>query len=471
MVDDRNDSGQPIERSRSFGRKNSGQRGSRNMIQPDAVPTPRARSLAARNPLVVFGNAIVVILVLAAVVAYVGLRRFDGPGPLTEEKTVYIPRGTGTDGIADTLERQGVIADASAFKTGIWVLHHSNDLKAGEYAFKPRASMVDVMDILVEGKSIQHSLTIPEGLTSQAVVDRLAQDDILTGDAPPVPPEGSILPDTYKFERGTTRAQMVSRMEAEQKALVEQVWKKRASNLPLKSPADLVTLASIVEKETGKADERPHVASVFINRLQKNMRLQSDPTVIYGIAGGKGRLDRPLQSADLGRPTPFNTYLIAGLPPSPIANPGRAAMEAVANPMATKDLYFVADGSGGHAFAETLDQHNKNVSRWRQLQQGSEPAAAPAPAPAAETFGPPIPAKLLGRQTKAKSGKQTPAEAAPAVSVPSTVNSANPPAPSSGQPVQGGTGRKGGFEDPVENTKHDPLLDNTFDLNSPQTVQ
>jgi UPF0755 protein len=368
---------------------------------------------------------------------------------------------------------------------------------------------------MVEGKVIQHSLTIPEGLTSQMIIDKLNQDDLLTGDAPPMPPEGSLLPDTYKYERGTTRSTMIRKMQEEQRQLVDQIWKQRAPNLPLKSPAEMVTLASIVEKETGQAEERPHVASVFINRLQKNMRLQSDPTVIYGMVGGKGKLDRSLTSADLGQPTRFNTYTIPGLPPSPIANPGRAAMEAVASPLATKDLYFVADGSGGHAFAPTLDEHNKNVARWRQLQQQGgdaapasgaapvQPAAAPVPvAPAQNTAAPAAPAlvdpppakpakpcKKGSKNCKPQATQQSPAQAAPAPApvavapavppaaevpapaAPDATATAPAPAATPGQAAAPAPAKKGAFDDPVANTTHDPLLDKTFDLNSPQNVQ
>ncbi|OCC04553.1 hypothetical protein BA190_12655 [Labrys sp. WJW] len=474
------------------------------MIQPDAVAKPPTRSSTVRNPFVVAGNAVFVLLMLIAIGGYFGLRQFTSPGPLSEAKTVYVPKGSGRDEIADSLERQGVIDSATIFTTGALILGHSN-LKAGEYAFKPGASMYDVMNILVDGKVIQHSITIPEGLTSQMIIDRLNQDDLLTGDAPPVPPEGALLPDTYKYERGTTRSAMVRKMQEEQKALVDQIWKQRAANLPLKSPAEMVTLASIVEKETGQADERPHVASVFINRLQKNMRLQSDPTVIYGMVGGKGKLDRALTSADLSQPTRFNTYTITGLPPSPIANPGKAAMQAVATPLATKDLYFVADGTGGHAFAPTLDEHNKNVAKWRQFQQqgGNAPVApsqpTPAPAPDNATAAPaPVeapaakpPAKPCKKGSKACK-QQTEAEAPaaptppaptpppaavqspsadiplPAPSVPPAAEA--PPAPNA-DPAQAGKPKKGGFDDPVANTNHDPLLDKTFDLNSPQSVQ
>lgn len=511
MVEDREDSGLANERSRSFGKGAAGSRGSRNMIQPDAVAKPPTRSSAVRNPFVVAGNAVFVLLMLIAIGGYFGLRQFTSSGPLAEAKTVYVPKGSGRDEIADSLERQGVIDGATTFTTGVYMLGHGNDLKAGEYAFKPGVSMYDVMNILVDGKVIQHSITIPEGLTSQMIIDRLNQDDLLTGDAPPVPPEGALLPDTYKYERGITRSAMVRKMQEEQKALVDQIWKQRAANLPLKSPAEMVTLASIVEKETGQADERPHVASVFINRLQKNMRLQSDPTVIYGMVGGKGKLDRALTSADLTQPTRFNTYTIPGLPPSPIANPGKAAMQAVATPLATKDLYFVADGTGGHAFAPTLDEHNKNVAKWRQFQQQggnaqalpsqalpSQPApsppapdaAAPASAPAEAPVAKP-PAKPCKKGSKACK-QQTEAEApaaptpppapppAPAADIPLPAPSTPSPSPApaaqapvapNADPTQAAKPKKGGFDDPVANTNHDPLLDKTFDLNSPQTVQ
>jgi UPF0755 protein len=330
-----------------------------------------------------------------------------------------------------------VISSSFVFASITRFLKTADQLKAGEYIFKPGVSMRGVMDILVEGRGIQHALTIPEGWTSAMIVDRLMEDDVLTGEPPPVPREGSILPDTYKFERGTTRAQLVARMEKEQKETLAEVWQNRSPALQIKSPAELVTLASIVEKETGKADERPRVASVFLNRLQKNMRLQSDPTVIYGIVGGKGKLDRPITKADLDQQTPFNTYLINGLPPGPIANPGRAALEAVANPSRTKDLYFVADGTGGHAFAETLDQHNRNVARWRELEQQG----------AMETQD----------QTSAAPGGDVPAPAVEAT-------------PGSDAQPQGSAKKKRVFADPVQNTKKDPLLNKSYDLNSPQNV-
>jgi UPF0755 protein len=528
MVDDRDDPALPNERSRSFGRGGSGARGSRNLIQPDALDKPPTRSSAVRNPFVVAGNALFVILMLLAIAGYFGLRQFTTPGPLTEAKTVYVPKGSGRDEIADTLERESVISGASTFANGVLFLAGSRDLKAGEYVFQPGASMYDVMNTMLDGKVIQHSITIPEGLTSQAVIDKLNQDDLLAGDAPATPAEGSLMPDTYNYQRGETRSSIVRRMQDEQKEALAQIWKDRSPNLPLKSPAEMVTLASIVEKETGQADERPHVASVFINRLQKNMRLQSDPTVIYGMVGGKGKLD-PSQKIDTSWKSPFNTYVNGGLPPSPIANPGRAAMKAVAAPLASKDLYFVADGTGGHAFAATLEDHNKNVARWRQHQeQGSDatpvpapdassspvPAAATAPvAPAAPagamvpaapaqdatvTSAAPAPAPTPAAKPCKKGNKKCkqqavqpapaavqapPPATAPAVApappapVPAPVATAPAVAPldgaasQPGAPAQPEQHKKGTFDDPVANTDHDPLLDKTFDLNSPQNVQ
>ncbi|MGO4837658.1 endolytic transglycosylase MltG, partial [Rhizobiaceae sp. 2RAB30] len=236
------------------------------------------------------------------------------------------------------------------------------------------------MELLKSGKSVLYSLTIPEGLTVEQAFQRIAEQDALTGDMPAtMPAEGSLAADTQRFTRGTSRQQIIDKMLADQKKLVEDVWQRRADNLPIGTIEEFVTLASIVEKETGRADERSRVASVFINRLNKGMRLQSDPTIIYGLFGGKGKpADRPIYQSDIDKPTPYNTYLINGLPPTPIANPGRAALEAVANPSETSDLYFVADGTGGHVFAATLEEHNKNVARWRAVEKKQAEDAAKA---------------------------------------------------------------------------------------------
>jgi UPF0755 protein len=247
------------------------------------------------------------------------------------------------------------------------------------------------------------------------------ESDVLTGEIDRLPPEGTLLPETYKVVRGTTRQQVLARMAAAHKRLVQETWERRAQDLPVKSMQDFITLASIVEKETGKADERTRVAAVFINRMNRRMRLQSDPTIIYGLAGGKGTLGRSLTRDDVEKPTPYNTYVIDGLPPGPIANPGRASLEAVANPSRTKELYFVADGTGGHIFAATYDQHLRNVARWREYQKEQataaaqsappgEPAAAPAPAaPAAaqQKSAPPAPALNNQKRTGQNSDKSS----------------------------------------------------------------
>jgi UPF0755 protein len=250
----------------------------------------------------------------------------------------------------------------------VLVLKAREDLKAGEYEFKAHSSMRDVVATIVEGKVVAHQVSLPEGLTSQQMVARLLQDDILAGDIKEIPREGSLLPDTYNFARGVTREQMIQRMQQAQQRLLREVWDHRSPDLPLKTPEQLVVLASVVEKETGKPDERSRVAAVFVNRLKQKMRLQSDPTIIYGLVGGKGTLGRPIMKSEIEQPTPYNTYVIDGLPPGPIANPGRASLEAAANPARTRELYFVADGTGGHVFAETYEQHQRNVTRLRSIE-------------------------------------------------------------------------------------------------------
>lgn len=344
----------------------------REAITPEPAPPP-PRSARVRNPLVVALNALITLLFLAVLgagaVLYWGKARFDEPGPLAAEKVVLIPQDSGLARIADLLDAEGVIADRYVFMGGVSAYRESRRLKAGEYAFPPRVSMRAVMDLLVSGKAIMHSITLAEGLTSKQIVDRIRANDMLVGDVKAVPPEGTLLPETYKFTRGTTRQQIIDQMAAAQARVLEDVWRTRKPDLPVKTPQELVTLASIVEKETGKADERPRVASVFVNRLNRGMRLQSDPTIIYGIAGGEGTLGRPIRRSDIDTETPYNTYRIDGLPPGPIANPGRASLEAVASPSRTGDLYFVADGTGGHVFAASLEEHNRNVANWRQIER------------------------------------------------------------------------------------------------------
>ena len=291
--------------------------------------------------------------------------------------------------IADILQREGVIDNNRwAFIGAVFALKARSELKPGEYAFQKSASLRDVIGTIVEGKVVQHAVTIPEGLTSEQIVARLTDNDIFAGSVREIPREGTLLPETYKFPRGTTRDQVIQRMQQAQKRVLAEIWERRNPDVPIKSPEQLVVLASIVEKETGKADERSRVAAVFVNRLRQKIKLQSDPTIIYGLVGGKGTLGRPIKRSEIQQPSPYNTYVIDGLPPGPIANPGRASLEAAANPARTRDLFFVADGTGGHAFTETYDQHQKNVAKLRsmekQIQNDTvEPADDAPPPPAA----------------------------------------------------------------------------------------
>lgn len=345
-------------------------------LRPEpGTPPPRKRSRHARSQIVVFMNfmlsLVVLVLLGASALFYFGKMQFDGQGPLTAETTFLVKRGAGIAEVSNSLENREIVSDARIFRYGMRTLGHENDLKAGEYAIPAGASMRDVMNILISGKSIMYPLTIPEGLTVKQIFDRISADPTLIGDMPKdMPPEGSLFTDTLNFTRGTTRSEIIDRMVASQKKLVDEAWAKRNPDLPVKDKNEFVTLASIVEKETGIASERPHVASVFVNRLKRGMRIQSDPTIIYGLFGGAGKpSDRPIFKSDIEKPTPYNTYVINGLPPTPIANPGKAALEAVANPLDTEDLYFVADGTGGHVFSKTLQEHNANVRKWRSVEQ------------------------------------------------------------------------------------------------------
>ena len=360
-------------------------RSPRAALEPERVPAPARRSRRVRHPLVIAGNAIFTVLIVLSVAVggalYVGKQRFEAPGPLSDDKVVNIPRGLGIRDIADLLAREGVIDQPWVFIGGVLVLKARGDLKSGEYQFSKAASLADVVNTIIENKVVQHALTIPEGLTSEQIVAKLLENDALSGQIKEIPHEGTLLPETYKFTRGMARAQIIQRMQQAHLHLVQEIWEHRMADLPVKTPEQLVTLASIVEKETGKPDERSRVASVFVNRLKSKMRLQSDPTIIYGLTGGKGSLGRPILKSEIEQPTPYNTYVIDGLPPGPIANPGRASLDAAANPARTKDLYFVADGSGGHVFSETYDAHQKNVARLRVIEHGTTPPAPPASKP------------------------------------------------------------------------------------------
>ena len=324
------------------------------------------------------GN-VLTILVAAGLVLVVAIgyakREFTAAGPLQEDVVVSIPKGSGLRDTSRQLVLHGAIEDSLAsewlFRVGARYSDRDQGIRYGEYRIPAKASMEEILDLLVSGKSIQHKVTVAEGLSSYEIVELLRSNEILTGEIGEVPPEGSLAPETYFVQRNQSRNDVLARMMAAQEKLVEEAWTQRVDGLPLSSPEELLILASIVEKETGVASERAKVASVFINRLKRGMRLQSDPTVVYGINGGKGPLGRGLRQSELDTVTPYNTYAIDGLPPTPIASPGRAAIMAVVNPEETDFLYFVADGSGGHAFARTLSEHNSNVVQWRKIEQNN----------------------------------------------------------------------------------------------------
>ncbi len=351
-------------------------------LRPEAgTPPPARRSRRSKSRFIVFANfvfsTVVVVTIAAAGAVWYGKQEFEGPGPLGHNDTVMIRPQSSVADIANTLYRNGMISDPRIFRLGLRAFGNDATLKAGEYEIKAHASMYDIMELLKSGRSVQYAVTVPEGMTVEMAFARIAGMEELDGPMPEaLPAEGTLATDTIRFTRGTRRQDIINKLTADQRELVERIWQGRASDLPLADVNEFVTLASIVEKETGRADERSRVAAVFINRLRKKMRLQSDPTIIYGIFGGKGKpADRPIYRSDIDTPTPYNTYTIPGLPPGPIANPGRAALEAVANPSVTDDLYFVADGTGGHVFAATLDEHNENVARYRAIVRAQEEAA------------------------------------------------------------------------------------------------
>ncbi len=382
------------------------------------------RSIAS-NALTLF----IVILVVAAGVLAWGRETYKGPGPLAEAICFRVERGASLSAVSRSLEEQGAISDARIFRIGADYSDKAAGLKFGSYLLSPGSSMVEVLDALTAGgqstcgrevnfrigvnaadvvlrqldpttnryeevvkfdpateavpaayldvaeePDLRYRVTLAEGVTSWQVVEALKRADFLSGEVAAVPPEGSLAPDSYEVEKGSDRAGLIARMTEAQTAVLAELWAARVEGLPYDTPEEALIMASIVEKETGIADERPQVASVFVNRLDRGMRLQTDPTVIYGITNGEGVLGRGLRQSELRRETPYNTYVIDGLPPTPVANPGRLSIEAALNPATTNFVFFVADGTGGHAFAETLEQHNENVARWREIeaQQGQE---------------------------------------------------------------------------------------------------
>lgn len=353
-------------------------------LKPQKAPQPpkRVRSKRARSQTVIFLNFVMTMLFLSTIAAGAGLYwgkvMFDRKGPAQQTSNFTVRSGAGLSSIANDLQAAGLVSNSTVFRFASEAELRDDSLKAGEYEIKPGASMREIMELMQSGKSILYTFTAPEGLTVFQIFERLNKSEDLTGDLPEVmPPEGSLLPETYKFSRGTTRGQIVEQMIRAQSRVVDILWERRVANLPIDTKEEMVILASIVEKETGKADERARVAGVFVNRLNKGMRLQSDPTIIYGIFGGEGKPSgRPIYKSDLEQKTEYNTYQINRLPPTPIANPGVKAMEAVINPSTTEDLFFVADGTGGHAFAKTLKEHNANVAEWRKIEAENKKAAS-----------------------------------------------------------------------------------------------
>lgn len=338
-----------------------------------------SRPSMGRRLAVMAASALATLALLLVVAALFGAWLYASPGPAARQgaaTTVILRHGAHLPEIASDLEDKGVIRSASVFVAAAQLTGAARQLKAGEYAFPSRASLAQVISAIRLGKIVRHFITIPEGLTSEQAVAVLMTSDVLTGSAP-VPQEGSILPETYEVIRGADRSSVLKRMTAAHDRLIAELWPKRRAGLPFKSPDEAIILASIVEKETGLPDERPHVASVFINRLVKGVPLASDPTIIYGLTGGQP-LGHGIRQSELASNTPYNTYHFAGLPPTPICNPGRASIAAVLDPAQSDDLYFVADGTGGHAFASTFEQHQKNVERWRQIEHARTGQAAPA---------------------------------------------------------------------------------------------
>lgn len=372
----------------------------------------------ASNALTLF---IVALVVIGGVIGW-GKREYTASGPLTEAICLKVEPGSNFSRVSTRLETDGAITSPSIFRMGAEYSGKSTQLKAGSFLITEGASMEQIVDVVTRGGAstcgtevvyrvgvnaaeyqvreldpatqdfltvaefmpeeeipaaytrvrgaldTRYRVAVAEGVTSWQVVDALRRAEFLSGEIAEIPEEGSLAPDSYEMRPDDPRADILTRMAEAQTARLASAWENRADDLPYDTPEEALIMASIVEKETAVADERPQVASVFVNRLRRGMRLQTDPTVIYGITNGQGVLGRGLRQSELRAQTPFNTYVIDGLPPTPIANPGRAAIEAALDPASTDYLFFVADGTGGHAFARTLEEHNRNVARWREIE-------------------------------------------------------------------------------------------------------
>ncbi|MGH6967268.1 MAG: endolytic transglycosylase MltG [Phenylobacterium sp.] len=323
------------------------------------------------------GGLVAALLLVVLLAGGWALWTYRGPGPAAPSgatTNVTLERGSGVTQIAHALKRAGVIGSSQIFLMAVKLTGATHDLKAGEYEFASHASMGRVLADIRAGKVVRHVVSVPEGWTSDMVVDAVLAQPVLAG-AVDAPAEGAILPDTYQVERGEQRNEVIRRMELAQQKLLSELWATRQAGLPFKTPEEAVTLASIVEKETALPSERPRIAAVYLNRLRQGMRLESDPTTIYGISKGRP-LGRGLTMTELVTVTPYNTYRVDGLPPGPIANPGRAALAAVLDPPKTTELFFVANGQGGHVFASTYEEHQRNVSRWRAIERAQAAEAA-----------------------------------------------------------------------------------------------
>lgn len=400
-------------------------------LEPARAPSrprgPRVRRESRAVGAVVRVASTILTVVMAGVLIVGGLgallhHQFEAAGPLTATRTFVIPKGEGRLEIARRLEQEGIVSNrlsfvASHIMQGLTGTRRNIELKAGEYEIKKGASMRQVLDALIDGKVSLASVLVHPGMTSHQVVERLKADQNLAGDLAEMPDEGVLLPETYRMSKGMARAELLERMKVDQQRLVAQLWEKRQAGLPYDRPEQAVIMASIIERETGAKDEREKVAAVFVNRLRKNMPLQSDPTILYGIYGGAVQWGKPILKSEIETKNAHNTYQIRGLPPTPICNPSRAAIEAALNPAQTKDLYFVADGQGGHTFTENLKDHNAAVQIWRKREKEirlAKQEAARAAAAQAGTALPVVPAEDDAAEDAAEATAAQPAATAAA---------------------------------------------------------